>query len=617
MAKLEVLGPRRLLPDALRFLQEAGVLALREPPAAVAPGLRAVPVSPGDAARGEALRAALARLEALRARLPPPAGRAPALPEPGTAAFLAALERAEAELRALEERRAALLAERQSARRLARLLRALVPLSAETPTPPRARAFGLALRRERGDALSLLADEVARLTGGGGVVRAIDAGEGELAVLLIVPSSRAREVRSLLFEQGVEELQLPGQLEALAPAHALAALAERERDLPAEIARVEQARDELMARLSPAVAAAGRSARAALARLEATAACGETGHAFVVWGWAPRAQVPALGAAAASAFAGRMSISEFPLAPGEEGEVPVMLTNPPWLAPFQLLLAFVPLPRYGSLDPTAWLALFYPLFFGLMLGDLGFGAAAVGLALLARARGWGGRLGRDVAAIALACGAWAAVFGLLFGEAFGSLGERVGLHPLLFDRRSALLGLLAVALAFGLGHLAVGLALGIRQALRDGRRREALGRASRLAFLAAAALASAAALGALPRALAWPATSAALACAALAVVAEGPMALLEAVLSLGNVLSYARLMALGVASVMLAEVANGMPAALPGPAGIGLALGLHAINFTIGAVSPAIAALRLQVVEFLEKFYCEGGRPFRPLALSP
>ncbi len=96
------------------------------------------------------------------------------------------------------------------------------------------------------------------------------------------------------------------------------------------------------------------------------------------------------------------------------------------------------------------------------------------------------------------------------------------------------------------------------------------------------------------------------------------LALLELVLSLGNVMSYARLMALGLASVMLAEVANGVAADLkPVAAGLAVAVLLHAVNFSLGLVSPAIAALRLHYVEFFEKFYDEGGAPFRPFALSP
>jgi V/A-type H+-transporting ATPase subunit I len=75
-------------------------------------------------------------------------------------------------------------------------------------------------------------------------------------------------------------------------------------------------------------------------------------------------------------------------------------------------------------------------------------------------------------------------------------------------------------------------------------------------------------------------------------------------------------MALGAASVMLAEAANGLAHALPGAFGVALAVLLHGVNFTLGLLSPAIAALRLQYVEFFEKFYREGGHPFRPFALA-
>ena len=103
---------------------------------------------------------------------------------------------------------------------------------------------------------------------------------------------------------------------------------------------------------------------------------------------------------------------------------------------------------------------------------------------------------------------------------------------------------------------------------------------------------------------------------AVALAAEGPLAALDLVLALGNVLSYARLMALGLASVMLAEVANLVGATLePAAAGLALAVLLHAVNFTLGLISPTIAALRLHYVEFFEKFYDEGGAPYRPFAL--
>jgi V/A-type H+-transporting ATPase subunit I len=93
------------------------------------------------------------------------------------------------------------------------------------------------------------------------------------------------------------------------------------------------------------------------------------------------------------------------------------------------------------------------------------------------------------------------------------------------------------------------------------------------------------------------------------------VAALDVALGLGNVLSYARLMALGLASATLAEVANGLASAVRPPAGLALALLLHAVNFTLCLVSPIVAALRLHYVEFFERFYDEGGAPYRPFAV--
>jgi V/A-type H+-transporting ATPase subunit I len=123
--------------------------------------------------------------------------------------------------------------------------------------------------------------------------------------------------------------------------------------------------------------------------------------------------------------------------------------------------------------------------------------------------------------------------------------------------------------------------------------------------------------GALPHAAIRPALAGALASLAAAVVAGGPMAVLELVLGLGNILSYARLMALGLASVMLAEVANLVAVELePRVAGLAVAVLLHAVNFTLGLISPTVAALRLHYVEFFEKFYDEGGALYRPFAFT-
>ena len=621
MAKVQVLGPRRLLDETLALLQEQGVLDLRTPSlleAGPAHGsLHSVPLREGEHAIESALEAALESIGQLLAALPP-AGRGAeiSLPRPEDPEFAPRIAALAGERSALEERVAALKDEWNVVDRYGRLLAALAPLRPALPRPGEPHSIGLVMRHDS-RALELLEAELKNLTDGNCSVQARAAGEGQLAVLVTIPRQYTKEVAALLFERGVEEIRLPARYSGRPLVDALRLLLSRERDLPAQIAAAEADMARFAAQAAPALRRALREAHDRLARLRALATCGETHYAFVVTGWLPRARVPPLEACLEATSRGRVTLVAYPPQPGEEEDVPVVLENPRWLRPFERLLALVPPPTYGSLDPTPYLAIFFPLLFGLMLGDAGFGVLGIGAALAWRSRGWGGDAGRDYAAVALACSLSALLFGILFGEVFGNLGAGLGLRPLLLDRRQAVLSFLSVAIGVGLVHVSLGTALGAFQSLRHRHLREGLARVGRLLLLGAAAPAGLVLVGVASRAALLPSLLLAGAGALLALAGEGPMALLDLVLSLGNVLSYARLMALGLASVLLAEVANHMAAAVhPAAVGVALALLLHTVNFTLGLVSPLIASLRLHYVEFFEKFYEGGGRPYRPFALG-
>ncbi|HSN90084.1 MAG TPA: ATPase [Anaeromyxobacteraceae bacterium] len=622
MIEVQLIGPRDLLPAALAFLQGQGVLQLRTPE----PGRRpdgAALVHPcdvrADAAAVEArLEEGIARAGDLAARLPParPGPMAEPLPDPSSPAFLERLGRLDGEVAALEARRAALQDEREVTARFERLVIALAPIRHGLDPALHPQIHGLVLRRDP-TALALLEGEVRRMSGGACdvVSRPLDA--ANVGVLVTVPRAASDELSALLFERGVDEVKLPPGYAGKSLLDVLLLLAARGREIPAELAAVDEALSALAASLGPALAGADRAARAALGRLRATGRCGATRFAFVVAGWMPEDELEALRERAAGALGGRVTVLASRPPPVRWDEVPVVLSNRRVARPFQILLALLPLPRYGSVDPTPYLAVFFPLFFGLVLGDVAFGLVGIAVALLARARGWGGRTGRDVAEVVLGCSASALAFGVLYGEALGELGEHLGLHPVLLDRRRAMRSFLWLALAVGGAHVTVGMVLGIVSSLRAGHRRHAVGRTARLGLLLAGAASIGAIASVLPRAALLPAVAAVGALLVVAVGADGFLAALDLVLALGNVLSYARLMALGLASVMLAEVANLVAGALR-PAALGVALGvlLHAVNFTLGLVSPAIAALRLHYVEFFEKFYDEGGRPYRPFALA-
>ncbi len=504
--------------------------------------------------------------------------------------------------------------ERVATVRFEQLVVALAPLDHAVDAALDPELHGLVLKTDP-EALALLEAEVRRLTGGVCEVKAKALDDESTGVLLVVPRAAGRAVTSLLFERGVEEVRLPSSYSGRSLVELLLLLAARGRALPAEIAAADAAFEAFAARAGTALADARLRAAAALSRRRAAAGCGETRFAFVVSGYMPEDEVPALRAAAAAELGDGVALFSRPPLPAEFGDVPVVLRNRTVIRPFERLLALVPLPRYGSVDPSPWLAVFFPLFFGLVLGDLAFGVLGIAVSLLVRRARWGGGEGRDLATVAFWCSISAALFGVLFGEAFGELGAHVGIHPLVLDRRRAFMDFLGVALAVGGVHVISGMALGVASAIRGGHVKEVIGRAAKLLLLVASAAAVASVAGALPRATLVPVVATVGGLLVVAVVFEGPMAALDLVLGLGNVLSYSRLMALGLASVMLAEVANGVATDLDPPAaGLALAVLLHAVNFTLGLVSPTIAALRLHYVEFFEKFYDPGGAPFRPFA---
>jgi V/A-type H+-transporting ATPase subunit I len=622
MAKVQLIGARELLPRALEFLQQRGVLQLRatgeERDASGTPLVRPLAPLPDAEALARSLLEAAARSASLAARLPPV--RSPEeperLPDPGGPALLTRLTALEEEVTALLARRAARVEEQESVARFERLVVALSPIRHRLDPGLAPELHGLFLKEDP-EALALLAQETGRITEGRYDLDARPLGDGHVGVLLTIPRAASREIATLLFTHGVEEVKLPPGFAGKPLIEVLLLLAARRQAIPREIAAADEAISRLAARFGPSLADAERQARAALGRLEAAGQCGTTRFAFVVAGWTPADSVGPLREAAEAELGGAIVLLAHAPEPGEWGQVPVVLSNPPWLRPFQLLLGLVPLPRYGTVDPTPWLAVSFPLFFGFVLGDVAFGLVAGAAALLAVRLGWGGRMGRDVAAVGIVCAASALLFGLLYGEALGDMGAALGLRPLLFHRRREVLEFLGLAVAVGGAHVLVGASLGVLTSVRAGHRRAVVARVAKLGLLVAGGVAAVAVAGALPRPWLLGGVAALALFVLVAVVAEGPMAALDLVLGLGNVLSYSRLMALGLASAMLADVANAIGRTLSPPAaGLAIGLLLHVINFSLGLVSPLVAALRLHYVEFFERFYEEGGEPFRPFALA-
>ncbi len=613
MAKVRLLGPRDRLPDVLRVVQDIGLLHLA--PLTTGVGILSTELTPLQERQHRNLARILADLDAAVAllgcreakRTLVPAGSA----SPPRWARLARdtrlrAEKLSAQIASLEEERALL----QKYQVFFAAFEGLLPTE-DTAHP--ARAYPLILRAGQLQHSHLLKQQLTALLGGGFELRERALPGGEVAALLLVPPFSADRVERLLVEGRVEEVPLPrGYTGGLSDA--IPHMKQRLGAIALEEAGVRREVGQLATSRCRELVAARAAVHDSVARFEALSLAGGTRHAFVLEGWLPADRRQVLTGRLEEEVGNTVVVEELARERWARDDAPVVLSNPRLFRPFELIVRLMPLPRYGSLDPTPFVAIFFPMFFGLILGDVGYGIALAALGLVLRARSRSGTTLRSLAEIAGPCAAFSVIFGFLFGEFFGDLGRHwFGMRPW-FNREESIVPFLGLAVALGLVHVLLGLGLGVATALR-GNPRLALGRGITALMVILIAICLLAAFEVLPAALFSPAVIALLIAFPVLILAEGIVAPVELLSTLGNILSYARIMALGTASVMLAVVANRMVGALGSTlVGVMFALLFHLVNFALGLFSPTIHALRLHYVEFFGKFYSPGGTQYRPLA---
>lgn len=628
MAKARVIGPKSLRDHAAAFLQAAGIVHLESPSFRFSPEDRhLVPAEPDEKARnrrvqlerlGDTLRRLSLLLPSLSlGELGPPLRRAEELLD--LAADLEPLVRSSEglleEVVSLSNLRTAYRDEMEILARYQAILTALGPIFSALSAPRDVAYVGLTVRRDQAAVLDLIEERLGRLTRGEYEMFTVDLDAGTAAVLIVVSKSDVAKIRGFLLEESIPELRLPGTVAEKPLVEALQYLALRQAELPAMLAGVEGEIRLIGERHRGWVSALRREVENALEMLRAEASFLETRSAFVANGWVPSESVEALRRALAAAFGGRVLLETLPFGRGDSIRAPVLLRNPRMIRPFQVLLSILPLPRYRGIDPTPFLAVFFPVFFGLILGDIGYGLLAFALALVLRRRYKKSALARDAFFVLAVCAVSAAVFGLLFGEFFGELGRRAGLAPLLFDRSKAILLFLKVSIVIGVVHLVLGLSLGLVASVREGDRAEAVGRGAKILFVVMwGVIAAGYDLRVWSQGAFQAGAAGSLVLLVVLGLSAGFVAPIELLGLLSNVLSYARIMAFGVASVYIAFVANTLAARIE-YAALGVLVGFlfHMLGLVVGIVDPAIQSLRLHYVEFFGKFYQPGGRPFAPL----
>lgn len=407
---------------------------------------------------------------------------------------------------------------------------------------------------------------------------------------------------------------------------------ENDKALAENLAALEKERQEIEQRIAglggkrEALLEASDRAAIALRREEAKSRLVGTDKVFLLEGWLPADRCAAL-EKALEPFTCAIETRE----PTEDEypQVPVQLKNNKLTRPLNMVTEMYSLPAYGTLDPNPLMAPFFILFYGIMMADMGYGLlmmiASVIISKKYRPKGTSGEL---FSLLGL-CGISTFIMGALTGGFFGDfLTQLVAIVspgtvfalPKLFDPLDDLTMILIGSMALGMVQIVTGMAISLIEKCKRKKFLDAFFEEITwwIVFIGIALLA-------LGKGVAVLYVGCALVLLGPIVQGKGWGKLTGVFGSLynhvtgyfGDILSYTRLMALMLAGSVIAQVFN-MLAAMPGNviAFIIISMLGNAMNFGLNLLGCYVHDLRLQCLEFFNKFYVDGGKPFRPMTLD-
>ncbi len=468
-----------------------------------------------------------------------------------------------------------------------------------------------------------------------------------LAALLVVHRQDQEAAKAALSRAGMAELRL--SLYGDLPLSELARkLKERAEAAPRELSEVRQALYKLAQEAASTLQSLWTRAKDEVARLKALEELASGRFGFGLLGYVPVKAKPKV----EEALARHKEEVVYAFEPVDEhheaDRVPVALDNPPWVRPFELLVGFLNTPKYGSIDPTPVVPIFFPFWFGMIVGDIGYA-----LLFYLVGRWLSGYVKRneplviDLFALKLKPPVlsklvyilnwmvfWTVIWGLIYGEFFGTFLEHLkvfgtpehpGLIPILIHRidtaKTANL-LILLSVAFGVVMVFAGLILRAYLGLKHRHMAHFWEGVGYLGGLLGILALAASYLGNLQAGWLSALMYLGFAVFLLSVVMSRIWLMIPEIFTqAGHILSHIRIYAVGAAGGILAGLLTDVGFAMAERLGlIGVLLGiavagvLHLLILLLTTLGHMLQPIRLIWVEFFTKFgfYEENGRPYRP-----
>ena len=292
-------------------------------------------------------------------------------------------------------------------------------------------------------------------------------GKNELVVLIGLKSDRMK-LKRLLAEASFEEVEIAADIKKDIP-EVTEELGKHIADLKEALASIGEELAAVRGENISKITEYYRSLRVAALLLKFKGYIKRTKRTYIFSGWIPSAERKRIAREIMSAAKGRAIIEihapeEIAGVQAGRVKVPVLLKNPSFFKPFEMLLSSYGLPDYKVIDPTLFMAITFLFMFGMMFGDVGHGAVlvALGWLILRRAKDKGSTMAL-FGKLGMYCGASSIVFGFLFGSLFGleKTLPHVWMKPM-----DNVMYFFKVAIYYGIGVIMLGITFNMINAIR-------------------------------------------------------------------------------------------------------------------------------------------------------
>jgi V/A-type H+-transporting ATPase subunit I len=503
---------------------------------------------------------------------------------------------------------------------------AISPLMERLEASRKLKAFGFILKGSDPKAVTALSLLLRKAVGGRCEVYSHPLPDGRTAALAAYHASDTEAVRSFFAKIQISELKLPAAMESLPMPQVVAQLKQKASQLPKQIAEIKQQLSTLSAEVGPQALWYKRSIEDELERFKAAHQTVHSQLTFILQGYLPQSELEPLKDRIKDQFGGKVTVQIIDINHHDAPNVPVVLKNNPIVRPFELMLSIFNPPQYGTVDPTPFIAFFFPMYFGFIVGDIGYGLAMLLIVMGIRFKYKANELVKSLTTMFIICSLWSTAFGVLYGELFGDLGEHFHIVKPILEKVNRLSPesrdfLRNIAWYTGGFQILVGYAILFYQGWKHKDWHHMLeAPAFVLGIISFLGIFFTKFLPILPKNLLIPSLVGSVISAIMLIKVAGIGAFFEIFGAIGNILSFARLFAIGLSAAYLGYAANMIARLMSGSIlmtilGVLIGIVFHVLFFGLGLISPIMQPFRLQVVEFFTKFkyHDYSGKKYKPL----